>query len=175
METDLREIFADVSDWLKFAESKNAALLAGDLAGLYAVARLLFDGGKTDPWIKLGAWIVAIFLGLAALVALLSFLPQLQLPGRQPSKITSADDNLLLFSDIANYEPDQYLEALAGWRAHSGESFDSFERGYAEQIVANSRIATTKFAHFTAAMWLSVAAFVSPVVVVLVFLLANGG
>lgn len=174
MENDLRQVLDDVSDWLRFAERKNAAVLAGDLAGLYAVVSVLLGGGEIGVWVRAGAWIAAILLGLAVLIALLSFLPKLQIPGSQPSGATAADDNLLLFSDIARYEPEEYLEALAKWRAYSVENFDSFERGYAKQIVANSRIATVKFAHFTAAMWLTVVAFVSPLVTALVFLLYTG-
>src|ERR1035438_9648140 len=89
-------------DFLRFAEAKNAALLA--LASAWVVAIIsLESSGKTIPPRLALSLLVALLLALCAgLLAMLSFLPRLHLPGFLGGHRAGPHPrNLLYFGDIS--------------------------------------------------------------------------
>lgn len=173
MEKQLRQVFEDVSDWLKFAERKNATLLGGNLAGVYGISSLLLSGSDIHSWVYTVGWVIITLLGVSSLVCLLSFLPKVEIPPLARFGSTGSADNLLLYTDIASYEPDDYLEQFAQWNDASAKTYGRLEHCYANQIVANARIATAKFRHFSVAMWLSFVAFITPIVSVAIYYISK--
>ncbi|MCP4218773.1 MAG: hypothetical protein GY765_29345, partial [bacterium] len=65
MEERLKSIFANVNDWLKFAEAKNAALVAFNSAIIFAVLSV-FDQAALQKF-PIGKWFLIPFLILTAL------------------------------------------------------------------------------------------------------------
>jgi hypothetical protein len=94
--------FGEVAGWLHFAETKNAALLAADVAALVALAGLSRYMRSCDP---VGAALLepVAQLTLAALCALVSFLPQVHLAWQAPTRQPKNTDNLLFYGHVAHY------------------------------------------------------------------------
>ncbi|WP_316190709.1 Pycsar system effector family protein [Bradyrhizobium sp. SZCCHNS2096] len=144
----LSDTLSRTIDFLKFAETKNAALLAFVSAWLLALANLLTSDHPLPDTIRLSG-IASLFLFVsAALIALFSFLPRLSLRDlhRDPDRAKS----LLYFGDIAEYEASAYVK-----RFHQRYSVDpqvtisdEYLHDLAIQISANSKIAFRKFTLF---------------------------
>jgi len=165
--TNLREMlekaFANVNEWLKFAEQKNAALVAFNSAVLFGFLNLPAPV-KENPFLH--AYIIAacIFIFMGAMVSLISFIPKLRIPWKISNKQTNSKDNFLFFGHIANYTPEKYLADFAK-SLNCPEALLSetvIEKMYAEQIVVNARIANNKYACFTVAVGLTLSGFLTP-------------
>src|SRR5262245_19642865 len=99
-----------VSEWLRFAETKNAAVFAVSASLEVAVAKEL--GGIAERWRCYLAVEALIFCGAAACISLLSFVPQVAIPWWKREFTKRSGDNLLFFGDAADYAPRDYLAAL---------------------------------------------------------------
>ncbi len=90
-------------DFLKFAEAKNAALLAICSAWILAIINLACTDKQIPEHLKFLLPIILIFSLIAAMVAIISFLPRLNLPkflgGKHAGPHTK---NFLYFGDIAS-------------------------------------------------------------------------
>jgi hypothetical protein len=137
-----------VIDFLKFAETKNAALLTFASAWTFASINVL--SGERAPSGILGeaSWVALILFSSAAVVAILSLLPKLNLHAfhRDPTKPT----NLLYFGHIAEFDtalfPTRVQERYLGDVDQS--STDEYLDDLIVQISVNSKIANRKFRMF---------------------------
>lgn len=93
---------ARVVDFLKFAETKNAALLTFASAWTFALINLLTGGRVPAGILGSALWLALILFSTAAVVALVSFLPKLRLHvlHRDPMQ----PKNLLYFGDVAEFD-----------------------------------------------------------------------
>lgn len=152
----LKDILSSVNEWLRFAETKNGALLALNSGCAIGISKLITDLDQGLIFWGLGMSL-ALFLG-SATVCLVSFLPTTTMPLVVGTNNNGRDENLLFFGSIANHNIDSYLQAIL----HSTPSCPSppsqLERLYAEQIIINSGIAKAKYKYFKFAMWLCLAA-----------------
>jgi hypothetical protein len=148
MENQLKDIFSNINDWLKFAETKTATLLAGNGMIIFGLFRIFKDSNEIH-----NAYIstAIILLSLSIFTNLLSLIPSLKVPFLLLNKDTKKNDNLLYFLDIAKYETNNYLKKLN----NSIEKFTDFEKYYAEQIIINSKIALMKYRLFKIAIILT--------------------
>lgn len=168
MEERLGHILSIVNEWLKFAEAKNAALLAANTAIIFAVLRVLDSKTICRQWLSAYLLLGLLLLAAAAFIALVSFIPQVRIPWLALRRQPSSRDNLLFYGDIAYYDPTNYLQALGARTTPAANAFSSFEQDYAVQIVTNSRIALRKYVLFSAAIWLTLTAVLSlPVAIVI--------
>ncbi len=88
MKEELNYIFGNVNEWLKFAEAKNAALIAFD-SGLIAGAISLLMVDKPLPVIICCyGWFAVALLAVSCFVCMLSFLPQVVIKKRCPPPVT---------------------------------------------------------------------------------------
>jgi hypothetical protein len=89
-------------DFVKFAETKNAALLALSSAWVLAAINLE-SSGKAIPGLLAVSVVLTLFLSLcAAIIGMLSFIPRLHLPGFLGGKKAGPHPrNLLYFGDIS--------------------------------------------------------------------------
>jgi len=171
MEERLRYIFDLVNDWLKFADAKNGALFV-------AASGLAIATAKLGPRLQAHTWPLWIgsagfvFLVLAALICLFSFLPHLRFLWLLPRAGTSKDDNLFFYGHIANYAPGDYLRALRKAAGEVGVAPD-VERHLSGQIVINSRIALQKFRLARAAAYLLFAGAVIVIAIGCIHLFTN--
>ncbi len=138
------------NDWLKFAEAKNLAALvfAGAAIGAYVRAVDIVCLPKLTKGL-VSAGIAG--LTLAGVIALISFIPTLEIPFLYAKRAPKESDNLVFYGDIAHYQPSEFLtltKTLIGEKDHDG-----IDEQYAAQIVVNARIALRKYRIFTAACW----------------------
>ncbi len=163
MEDRLKYILSLVNDWLKFAESKNAALLAADTAlglGLYKILRSDMPGSQSAI-LYVGFVISLLFVG--AFICLVSFIPRTTIPWLATTHRPKEDDNLLFYGDIAKYDPKRYIASLYKQSGNDVSEIKAYEEDLAEQIIINSRIALQKYGLFKTALWINVIAGVTPI------------
>ena len=151
MEDRLRYIFSTVNEWIKFAEAKNGALLGVDIAIMFGLFQLISDG-ISKSWIYVAISLTA----LSALCALFSFIPQLKAPSMIGQKRGDKETSLIFYGHVAKYEPEVYIEALYSAAGTEAPSKITVELDYAQQIIANSRIALKKNRYFNIGLWLTV-------------------
>jgi hypothetical protein len=139
MEDKLKFIFANVNDWLKFIETKNAAIIAFNSAALFYIIDFLID--KTDY--RMILYIILFTFSLSIIVSILSFIPNLVI---NKSKLNPSDnDNLLYFGSICKYNAESYLTCLyAKYDEEVKSNFSHFELNLVNQIIINSKITMQK-------------------------------
>ena len=154
MEERLRYILTTVNEWLKFAEAKNGALLAADIALLFGVFKLLNELTGREVFI----YFAIVLVILSAISNLVSFIPQLKLSSFTPRKRTEKEASLIFYGHIAKYEPQSYVKALYAESGAEPAAIAQIEVDYAQQIIINSRIAVRKYLCFNVGLWLTVLA-----------------
>lgn len=174
MEKILLDLVSKVDESLRFAETKNGALLALAGAGAVAILTFMSPGEVPPPWTT-GLWFVVALLSLAALVSLLSFLPRQDqekiLATRMPAP--GPTENLLFFGHLARHTPTDLLQAISTRYLGGNDkphSASAYEIDLASQIIVLARITVLKLRYFTAATLLMTLAVISAAVVPLVLL-----
>ncbi len=171
MEERLQIILSNVNEWLKFAEAKNAVLVAANAATIFGAAQIILGERALDVYMYWYLYLFMLFIASGAIFALCSFLPQVRLPWLTATGATYEHDNLIFYGDIAKYNPKDYVVALynADGQAHVQPS--TIDLDYAEQIVVNSRITLRKYEFFRYALWLTLSAVITPILAIVVYLL----
>jgi hypothetical protein len=149
-------------DMLKFAETKNAALLTFNSAWVLGSLNLLMTKSPL-PLGYGGALTMALPLfGASALVSLFSFVPKLQLRGFFKRPTPNPVPNLLFFKDMAVISADRADQTFrSAYEPVSGRSAtDRYLADLAVQLAVNGGIADKKFALFNRAVWLDVLAMI---------------
>ncbi|WP_132908655.1 Pycsar system effector family protein [Sphingomonas sp. BK235] len=102
-EKTLSDNLSRVNDWLKFAETKNAALLTFSSAWLLATCSL-WSNDKAPHYLKIGSLSVVPLIIGAAICAILSLLPsgQIKIAGDTATGLTTR--NLLFHGNIAKLD-----------------------------------------------------------------------
>jgi len=157
-----REAFSDVLsaslarviDFLKFAETKNAALLTFASAWTFASINLLTSDHAPAGILGRAFWLALILFSSAAVVLIISFLPKLNLPAlhRDPAQ----SKNLLYFGDIAKFDTAAFRTVVQErYKADGAQSItDEYLEDLIIQVSVNSKIARRKYDMFNAGAWL---------------------
>jgi hypothetical protein len=149
---ELKDIFANVNDLLRFAETKHGGVIAFNVAAVAVLCSLVFDKDKVAPHslqmcLFLGA--AALFV-LATLVSLRSFLPVLSNKVGSTKK-PSSPLNVVFFGHIRFFDTASYLlavyEKIYGVPP-STKAWTKLDEDYANQIIVNSQITQRKFELF---------------------------
>jgi hypothetical protein len=152
VETALRSMLTMTNEWLRFAETKNGALVAfsGVAVGAYAKGVIDADHYPLIQWFL--ALAVLMTLGAVA-VSLTSFVPTLVQP--RPPRAGGSSVNVLFFGDAAGFRTGtEYVTAVRTAYGFPADNVPPMEVALAEQIVTNARIATLKFQYFRIAIYL---------------------
>jgi hypothetical protein len=152
LEDVLVAALARTIDWLKYAETKNAAMLTLSSVWVLATANLLLkdDPALPDP-LYLGTVLAMPFFAVSLLGSLVSFLPQtvlahvLKLDEDLPF---SEQPNLLFFAHVAQLPPSRIYDEMSVRYAPGSSINEPYARDLVVQIHANSRIALRKFKLF---------------------------
>jgi hypothetical protein len=172
LEERLRPIFSSMNDWVKYAESKNAALLFSDSASVYAIFGFLKDN-KTfiniDVLIPIYSALFLLFF--SSIWFLVSFIPRIKIDSLKELRKPKKCDNLIFYGDIANYSHEGYLQSLCSGINLDTKEVDQIEKYYMQQIVANSRIALKKFQYFNVSIILTLLAMLAIFIGGLIYLL----
>jgi len=149
VEEHLLRLLQMVNDWLRFAETKNAGLLA--LSGLSLTALVQFVGNYSHycAFSTVSLTISGALWFSATLLTAISFLPQtdaLNISSRLSSEPDDSD-NLYFFGHLAKLEPEGLLASLGLTRQTEGPRL-RLELNLAEQVINNSRITNDKLGAF---------------------------
>ena len=163
-------IFQNVNDWLKFAEAKNAVLLAFSGAGVTATITLLATAQNLPNSLSVGLLITTSLLCICALICSFSFLSKTNLDLLlQRSNRTSSNsrhqrrNNLYYFGDLRKYSSNELLNELNShyFDKNSNQLYTKECEDLATQIIINSKITLVKFNLFTYGLWLLIAAILA--------------
>lgn len=181
MREELKNIFSNVNEWLKFAEAKNAGLIVFNLTSIFGAVAVITqkDPSVTIPrLISYYLYQLIILNGLGLLFALYSFYPQTQVESVLSKKIEDIifkkpgpNGSVVFYGHIRDYDPASYLAKLCESCRKKVEECSNLESDYASQIVINSRIAFRKYNCFKVALFCVMSAIITPVLSVLLALI----
>lgn len=184
LSTKLLTIFQNVNDWLRFAEAKNAALLAFSGTAMTAILTVLITAQGLPNSLRIGLLISTIFLNSCTLLCALSFLPKTNLerllwirdkPYRKLKPTIT--DNLYYFGDLQKYSSAELLEALNKQYVNNSAilPYGKESNDIAIQIIINSSIASMKFYLFTYALYFLIISIVTvPITMLINFIVLRG-
>jgi hypothetical protein len=159
LETTLKQVI----DWLKFAESKNGALVAIGCVVIFGAYRAFSSFSGESDLITVYMISFILFIVASVVVALASFIPRIAPPFwiKMPEK--EKGDNPLFFGHACKYSKFTYLE-LFNNHVEGGESNESkLELALCDQIVNNSKISFIKYQMFGSSVFLFLAGVLTPV------------
>ena len=135
-------------DFLKFAETKNAALLTFSSAWILASVNLLATEKPLPSEFKIALSVVIFLFVISALIAIASLQPKLRLSDFVGT--SARPRNLLYFGDVAKMEIGMFNERVrerymppANWSAT-----DAYLEDLATQVAVVSQVADRKFRLF---------------------------
>lgn len=154
-----------IVDLIKFAETKNAALLTFAAFWILALINLLASG-RALPDGFAGSFLISLPVFVAAaFVCVLAFLPRIDIQHREAAD--GRHKNLLFFADIAEVPLAEFeAEARRRYCPDPGEALSAeYLRDLAREVATNARIARRKFHLFNWAariLCLAIAILVAP-------------
>ncbi|MBE9032214.1 hypothetical protein IQ266_20960 [filamentous cyanobacterium LEGE 11480] len=155
-------IFQNVNEWVKFAEAKNAVLLAFAGAAVTVTTTALVTAQAMPFFWQVALSVTTGWIGICAFLCAVSFIPKTNLEKilwlkQKPSEQQrlKKTDNFYFFGDLRKYRPEELLEAINYYYfnneftlPHGKECED-----IAAQIVVAAQIANMKFTLFTYAIY----------------------
>jgi hypothetical protein len=154
----LHKLFTNVNDWLKFAEAKNLMLITFNGASIYGTLKL-FEAPwlNSYSWVKWIVFVSIVFFVFSAILCLMSFVPRLKI--LKGGEFTNENvKNIWFYETLKSMNNMQVLQQFYGTNS---KSFTKAEEDLAEQVIQNSKIASRKYAYFSVAVWLTIAAYVT--------------
>ena len=100
MEDKLNFIYSSVSEWLRFAESKNNMLIGFDSAIIAGILAISTGSVKADPSTKVMLVIALILIGAGTVIAIISHLPRLRFIKFRLNEPNSQPASLMFFDHI---------------------------------------------------------------------------
>ena len=178
-------IFQNVNEWLKFAEAKNAVLLAFSGTGITATVTLLATIQNLPGSLKIGVLVTTGLLYVCAFLCALSFLPSTNLEkilwnrSRAFSSMQPKpdDDNFYYFGHLKKYGAVELLDAVNRLYLNGTIStpYGKEPHDLATQIILNSGIAFRKYRLFTYSLYFLICSILSVPVLMLSNLLIFRG
>lgn len=151
--TELKYIFANVNDWLKFAEAKhgglivlNAGLLVGILSSYTNIQNFIFK-----PTILIGI----ICFGISVFLSIVSQFPVTQ--NIFYNKKATTNPNLYFFGHLSHFDNQTFIEEFK--KEDTGFTPSKLDTDLINQILVNARITQAKFGFFKFASYLTALGF----------------
>lgn len=173
LEDRLRYILGFVDGHVKFAETKNAALLVVNTAAVAGALQILITSVNLNAWTARYLVVLAVGNAVSGVIALLSFLPITSLSWFVKRGKLADSDSLLFFGDSHKYGVKSYLRGLYLASGVEKNEIPPLHCMYAEQIINNSRIAWRKFSYFRTGTWATIAGLLTPVAAAILFYIVN--
>lgn len=149
-------------DFVKFGETKNAALLTFSSVWILASVNLRFGSSPvSSPDWRIATSIALPLFCASALISILSFLPRLDL--KKLSQEKSDEKSLLYFGDISTFTAAAYRERIRQrYMPPEGITYtQNYLDDLATQIKVNSNVAMRKYRLFKTAAYVALAAITS--------------
>lgn len=156
MREELKYIFTNINDWLKFAEAKHGALITFNVATIFGIFQIIEKLSDKEQFYQVAFIFVIALLMASILVSLYSFIPitrpKPDCMSKEDFERKSEGLNILFYKDVHNLNCHQVIELM---KLNLGESKDvnGFDEKLATQIVNNARISYQKFSLFEIAGW----------------------
>lgn len=167
MNEDLKYTLNTINDWLKFAEAKNAGLLALNIA---CVIGLMQGGAFFPDGLKFCQGIFIVLFSISSCFCLYSILPIVNKGFRFYKKKEEKDFmkmmpllNALFFKDISTLSAAQFNHLFE--YKHNCK-LSAAEQDFGNQITNNAEICVQKYALFTFATWFTFGGFAMSIVLV---------
>lgn len=145
LSANLQRIF----ELIKFAETKNAALLTFCSFWVMASINILSSGRVLPHGYETAIMVAVPCFATAALCCITAFLPKIDIQHRTRHSSGQPFKNLLFFSDIAEVALAEYEEAARSRYFPSGSApAPAYLRDLAREVAVNARIAERKFGLF---------------------------
>lgn len=159
MENELKFIFNNVNDWLKFAEAKLAGIVVFNAAILIAIIQVFNNGSHLDFLIKVA--FISQFLSnfLSLFFSLWGLSPIVNRIKLKCGKIDK-DDNIFFWRDIIKYNEEKYLLKLKNHLPQLDVS-NGWNNHIVNQIIHNSRTTERKYEIFNLSVKLTLIGFLA--------------
>lgn len=166
----LQETLSSTNDWVQFAETKNSVLVAACGVAIWGILRLI---AVREPSLLLTIYFfMAIsFMGIAFLLSLISFLPNLRHRWVISYTPPQTRRNLLYFGHLASLTEKELIDLYCKAMRFNEEDVSPLHEMYAEQVIINSRIALVKYKLFEWSVKLTICGLLTPIIAVAVFVL----
>jgi hypothetical protein len=151
MQTDpeLRFIFSNINEWLKFAEAKLAGIIVLNSA---VIIGILSSIGSIHDYINRNAVIVGIiFVGLSLFWCIITQMPILS--KALSSSSSQGAINLYFFGHLANLSQQEFLNELAN--IYPSYNPNALDKALINQILVNACITKSKFVAFKYAVYMT--------------------
>lgn len=161
-EGTLSTVLSMTTDWLKYAEAKNAGLGTVNGAAVAAIVGYLGSASSFPEAWKLGLWVAATCFSISTLLVLVSFIPKIDPANVLANRYGRRDagDNLYFFGHLSKYKPQELVDAVcAKYSVRSMSPPRCLD--LANQITANARITTVKSQWFKRGAWVTFVGFVA--------------
>ena len=159
MESKLLVVFQNVNEWLRFAEAKNAMIIALNGVVIFGLAQIIELKFIDDyPFVKWYLFLAFLFLTFSTVVALLSFIPQLKQIA-PTFNFKQEKDNYLYFNCLK----DKTVKEVTEIYKSGDDNIEPFHEHLANQIITNAGITKRKYDYFTFACWLTLSGFLTPI------------
>lgn len=153
IKSELKYIFGNVNEWLKFAEAKhaglivlNAGLVVGIISGYLNIQSSIFK-----PCLLIGI----ICFGLSTFLSITSLFPVTQNIFFNRKEVTNP--NLYFFGHLANLSINDFLKELK--KVDTSYLEDKLDKDLINQILINSRITQSKYTIFKFASYITAFGF----------------
>jgi hypothetical protein len=158
-EEQLYKVFANVNDWLKFAEAKNAMLIAFNGASIFGIINLMdIKYVNQSDFLLTYLFFVISSLVFSTVNCLISFAPRVKM-----IKVGLFDSgkipNVLFFEYLKGKSNFDIIKEITG--DNDEKNYTTIEKDIAEQIKQNSTLASRKYSHFTVSVWITISAFIT--------------
>lgn len=145
MKEDLKFIFNNVNDWLKFAETKHAGLIVLNSGLIFGILSIYGSYAGQLHWFYI---LLAIkFIGISIFFSLISLYP-MKIKEVAPKKLK--DPNLFFNGDLAYMSVQTFKDEFM--KTFSGHNFTALEDDLIKQTIFNSKVASRKYKLFTYAV-----------------------
>lgn len=160
-EKTLVALLGRILDSQRFAEAKNAGLLAVNSAWLVASVNILTSGRELSAGVAYALAVAICFVVASSFLAIFSLLPRTDF--KKLMKRQQDDGQCLIFFEhIAKMDGDAYRQAVSTrYRMKSKAYAQHYIADLTGQITANSRVASRKFYLFNFGAWLTVSACIA--------------
>lgn len=159
MTEKLMIIFQLVNDWLKFAEAKNAILLAFLGAEITAIITYISAASSAPRSLQISLLVSMSFSFVGVTICATSFLPKTDIdkilwlrgkPSRKNIRLLKDTDSFYFFGDLEKYKNSELLAAINRLYFNSNTNIADKKEDLdiANQIVINAEITSRKFRLF---------------------------
>lgn len=171
MEEKLRFIFENVNGWLKYIETKNAALLTLSSAIVVCLLQSLKSIDNISQSVYYSIIYFLMVFSISALSVLWSFIAQLNKKLQNAHTNCYISHNLIFYGDVYRFDAEQYLNLL--YEKYNDnkvpQPLPPYEIDLANQIIINSCLAMKKGTLFNNTVYFIIVAISCFIFFILIF------